>query len=475
MNQKRICALCQCAGENRGTGPLSSKNSVTAHENCLLYSSGLYCQNSPVDDSLCGFSVDDVEKEIRRGNRLSCHECNVKGATVGCEVKKCKRTYHYPCARKDGAEIIEDRVNGTYKVYCKKHGSTKSECWVLSFDHIYAFPTIQIHLMSESGEPISAFHNIVLCFDAEVSTEVSNRVKVPFRRALSFNGSDYAEAGPSGGCDSDPSRNHKCTSPKRTSSLKQDNGMPRQHSPLHFKRKRRLVIEDSDSGEDDGTVDMECAPLESDLENSGLWQDATVAVPPQAPHSHHADSAAASTSGHALPQNRDEDTSIDCDNESESLLLSVTILPLSQFPATGAGASPASIPASPPTSGPTLPSDPTLPSGPQGSPSTHTVASPSSPEGCHVPTSPSSVLFWRNCNQAGCTADIFNTFISDMSDISHRILTDQATQEDYDLSLRVLEASGKLNFLVTEHWKGESNSYSGVGLSPADHLGTHRA
>ncbi|XP_046871222.1 arginine-glutamic acid dipeptide repeats protein isoform X5 [Hypomesus transpacificus] len=411
MNQKRICALCQCAGENRGTGPLSSKNSVTAHENCLLYSSGLYCQNSPVDDSLCGFSVDDVEKEIRRGNRLSCHECNVKGATVGCEVKKCKRTYHYPCARKDGAEIIEDRVNGTYKVYCKKHGSTK------------------------------------------ISTEVSNRVKVPFRRALSFNGSDYAEAGPSGGCDSDPSRNHKCTSPKRTSSLKQDNGMPRQHSPLHFKRKRRLVIEDSDSGEDDGTVDMECAPLESDLENSGLWQDATVAVPPQAPHSHHADSAAASTSGHALPQNRDEDTSIDCDNESESLLLSVTILPLSQFPATGAGASPASIPASPPTSGPTLPSDPTLPSGPQGSPSTHTVASPSSPEGCHVPTSPSSVLFWRNCNQAGCTADIFNTFISDMSDISHRILTDQATQEDYDLSLRVLEASGKLNFLVTEHWK----------------------
>ena len=46
----------------------------------------------------------------------SCHECNVKGATVGCEVKKCKRTYHYPCARKDGAEIIEDRVNGTYKL-----------------------------------------------------------------------------------------------------------------------------------------------------------------------------------------------------------------------------------------------------------------------------------------------------------------------------------------------------------------------
>lgn len=35
-----------------------------------LFSSGIYCQNSPEFDDLFGFSVEDVMKEVKRGGKL---------------------------------------------------------------------------------------------------------------------------------------------------------------------------------------------------------------------------------------------------------------------------------------------------------------------------------------------------------------------------------------------------------------------
>lgn len=38
-----------------------------------LYSAGLICENSPEFDDLFGFSVEDVENEVKRGRKLvSC-------------------------------------------------------------------------------------------------------------------------------------------------------------------------------------------------------------------------------------------------------------------------------------------------------------------------------------------------------------------------------------------------------------------
>ncbi|KAK2839995.1 hypothetical protein Q5P01_013735 [Channa striata] len=118
---KVSCQLCSLSRETRTTGPLSTKNSVTAHQNCLLFSSGIYNQNSPEFDDLFGFSVEDVRKEVKRGRRLICSKCKKNGATVGCEVKRCPKSYHYPCAVEGGAEIIEDSASETYQVYCPKH------------------------------------------------------------------------------------------------------------------------------------------------------------------------------------------------------------------------------------------------------------------------------------------------------------------------------------------------------------------
>lgn len=43
-----------------------------------------------------------------------CKKCKKKGATAGCEVKRCKKSYHYPCAVLEGAKTVEDGDKGKY-------------------------------------------------------------------------------------------------------------------------------------------------------------------------------------------------------------------------------------------------------------------------------------------------------------------------------------------------------------------------
>ncbi|XP_054471747.1 PHD finger protein 6 [Anoplopoma fimbria] len=115
------CVLCQRSEETKITGALSTKDDVTAHQNCLLFSSGIYCRNTPQFDDLFGFSVEDVLIEVKRGSKLMCSKCKMKGATAGCEVKRCKKSYHYPCAVQDRAKVVEDTEEGKYGLYCTKH------------------------------------------------------------------------------------------------------------------------------------------------------------------------------------------------------------------------------------------------------------------------------------------------------------------------------------------------------------------
>ncbi|XP_054471443.1 uncharacterized protein LOC129104671 isoform X2 [Anoplopoma fimbria] len=61
-----------------------------------------------------------------------------------------------------------------------------------------------------------------------------------------------------------------------------------------------------------------------------------------------------------------------------------------------------------------------------------------------------SSTFWKSCNAAGCTQALFTGFINEMNDISSRIQSDLASQEDYDLALSVMNASGKLAELVAK-------------------------
>lgn len=108
-----------------------------------MFASGLCCKNTPEFDDLFGFSVEDVEEEVIRGRKLVtfadifqiqtdsvsyvlentecyvyflevCHKCRKRGATAGCEVRRCKKSYHYPCAIQDGAVMVEDADKGMF-------------------------------------------------------------------------------------------------------------------------------------------------------------------------------------------------------------------------------------------------------------------------------------------------------------------------------------------------------------------------
>ncbi|XP_077393634.1 uncharacterized protein phf11 isoform X3 [Festucalex cinctus] len=119
-SQKLVCVLCQRAGETEITAALLTKDDVTAHQNCLLFSSGIYCKDSPLFDDLFGFDVDDVRNEL-------CTKCRRKGATVGCEVSRCKKCYHYPCAMEDVAKSVVDNAKGKYVLFCFKHSTHEQQ------------------------------------------------------------------------------------------------------------------------------------------------------------------------------------------------------------------------------------------------------------------------------------------------------------------------------------------------------------
>uniref|UniRef100_A0A7M4FRY9 PHD finger protein 11 n=1 Tax=Crocodylus porosus TaxID=8502 RepID=A0A7M4FRY9_CROPO len=83
---------------------LFPEKNLAVHQDCLLYSSGFVESEEYSPHNLdIRFDVASVLSEIKRGKRLMCNFCRKKGATVGCEERACRRSYHYFCARCDDA------------------------------------------------------------------------------------------------------------------------------------------------------------------------------------------------------------------------------------------------------------------------------------------------------------------------------------------------------------------------------------
>ncbi|XP_030669264.1 histone-lysine N-methyltransferase SETDB2 isoform X3 [Nomascus leucogenys] len=119
--EKRTCALCPEDVEYNVLYFAQSEN-IAAHENCLLYSSGLVeCEDHDPLNADRSFDVESVKKEIQRGRKLKCKFCHKRGATVGCDLKNCNKNYHFFCAKKDHAVPQSDGVRGIYKLLCQQH------------------------------------------------------------------------------------------------------------------------------------------------------------------------------------------------------------------------------------------------------------------------------------------------------------------------------------------------------------------
>ncbi|NWI25395.1 PHF11 protein, partial [Sula dactylatra] len=116
---RATCAFCP-PGEAGSIMYIAGEQNIAAHQDCLLFSSGFVESEEHNPDNLdIRFDVASVLKELRRGKRLVCNFCREKGATVGCEERACRRSYHYFCALCDDAAIQTDEDNGVYRYLTK--------------------------------------------------------------------------------------------------------------------------------------------------------------------------------------------------------------------------------------------------------------------------------------------------------------------------------------------------------------------
>ncbi|XP_075959276.1 PHD finger protein 6 isoform X2 [Anarhichas minor] len=122
------CGFCHAGEEENETrGMLHSDNSkkVAAHYKCMLFSSGTVQLTTTSRAEFGNFEVKTVIQEIKRGKRMKCTLCTQLGATIGCEIKACVKTYHYHCGLQDKAKYIENMARGIYKLYCKNHSGNE--------------------------------------------------------------------------------------------------------------------------------------------------------------------------------------------------------------------------------------------------------------------------------------------------------------------------------------------------------------
>lgn len=138
----KVCVFCATNEDNElALGKLLTKQGITVHNFCMLFSSGLPQRGKTDSTGILGFLTADIVKEANRGRKLTCVYCRKKGATIGCTVRHCRRQFHLPCGvnsnslhqffdqfcsfceehrPQQGMEVVSDRLSF--------HGTANSTC-----------------------------------------------------------------------------------------------------------------------------------------------------------------------------------------------------------------------------------------------------------------------------------------------------------------------------------------------------------
>ncbi|XP_063475232.1 histone-lysine N-methyltransferase SETDB2 isoform X3 [Symphalangus syndactylus] len=180
--EKRTCALCPEDVEYNVLYFAQSEN-IAAHENCLLYSSGLVeCEDHDPLNPDRSFDVESVKKEIQRGRKLKCKFCHKRGATVGCDLKNCNKNYHFFCAKKDHAVPQSDGVRGIYKLLCQQHAQFPIIAQSGKFSGVKRKRGRKKHLSGNHIQPPETMkcNTFVRQVKEEHSRHTDATVKVPF-------------------------------------------------------------------------------------------------------------------------------------------------------------------------------------------------------------------------------------------------------------------------------------------------------
>ncbi|XP_060731687.1 uncharacterized protein phf11 isoform X1 [Tachysurus vachellii] len=436
-----LCCLCKRADETDITGPLSCKHGTAAHQNCLLYASGIYCKNSPTYDDLFGFDVDDVENEARRGRKLKCHFCSKTGATAGCEVRSCKRSYHFPCAHKAQAVHVEDTKSGLFRLYCAKHNP--DTCNVENNRDGKEKDAESLPSSSDAKSSKDNNHR------GSEENEMLRRRKRSYNEVYSDSDETDMDCAP---IESDFEDN---TPPDK-------NKQPALDSEHRSKQHRKVVTFADDDMNRDSVLVSKClielyhednvpftvitdsgTSVESVTENSPEPLCSSPPSPADTGLSKMDKSFCASADDIIVSPNPHLPTSPSPDSPPLEILKEILNKEVSVKIERCASRNEPPLQMSfhdeTPGSHSKRPHDRPL--------------DLTSPGGCSQIPDPvgdvgvsdsAAALFWRRCNEVGCTKAIFTQLTRQLSSLAEKVKNQHATQQDHAVSLRILEASGRL-------------------------------
>lgn len=104
--------LLKLPGDSMGVHPLiNGSQRLFVHDQCAIASPLCFNRNG---------NWYNVTKEIRRGRSLACVECKKRGATVGCAIPSCPKSYHWKCAVNCGWSMNQ------IQFYCPTHEAQRS-------------------------------------------------------------------------------------------------------------------------------------------------------------------------------------------------------------------------------------------------------------------------------------------------------------------------------------------------------------
>ncbi|XP_043913244.1 PHD finger protein 6-like [Protopterus annectens] len=152
------CGFCHAGdeeNETRGKLHTSSAKKVAAHYKCMLFSSGTIQLTTTSRADFGNFDIKTVIQEIKRGKRMKCTLCGQPGATIGCEIKACIKTYHYHCGLLDKAKYIENMSRGIYNLFVYNIDSN------LNRGHLIQTPSSNIMNTLLHPTPAAQDHGIV--------------------------------------------------------------------------------------------------------------------------------------------------------------------------------------------------------------------------------------------------------------------------------------------------------------------------
>ncbi|KNC75468.1 hypothetical protein SARC_12007 [Sphaeroforma arctica JP610] len=116
---KTVCSLCARGDNVDDLGELDgpyqnarkSMDDIWVHENCAEFTPEFYVNEENVP---CG-----LPSIVKRGSKTKCNHCKLFGATIGCQLKSCKKSFHYPCIQAAGG--VRQRRSEEFPVFCITH------------------------------------------------------------------------------------------------------------------------------------------------------------------------------------------------------------------------------------------------------------------------------------------------------------------------------------------------------------------